>query len=77
MRERGIQDRLLQHYLISKGQTEQPSIIDVSVMTVAPILVLLAGAYVIGIFLLVVESCAHGNILKYWPRGIGRRPWIN
>ena len=77
IRERGILDRINQQYVISKGQTEQPSIIDVSIVTVAPILVVLAAGYVIGIFVLLIERCSHGNILKYWPRGIGGRPWLN
>jgi hypothetical protein len=36
---------------------------------VAPILVVLAAGYVIGIFVLLIERCVHGNILNYWPRG--------
>jgi len=52
---------------------EQPSAIDVSMETVAPILVVLAAGYVIGIFVLVIERCVHGNMLKCWPRGSVRR----
>ena len=77
IRERGILDRINQQYVISKGQTEQPSIIDVSTVTVAPIFVVLAAGYVIGILVLMIECCAHGNILKHWPSGTIRRPWLN
>jgi len=40
---------------------------------VTPILVVLAAGYVFGIFVLLIERCAHGNILKCWPRGSVRR----
>jgi hypothetical protein len=33
-------------------------------VTVAPILVVLAAGYVTGIFLLLIERCVRGNILK-------------
>jgi hypothetical protein len=52
---------------------EQPSIIDVSMVTVAPILVVLAAGLVTGIFVLVIERCVHSNILNYWSRGSFRR----
>ena len=55
IRERGIQGRILQQNVISKELTEQPSIIDVSMVTVAPILVVLVAGYVIGIFVLLIE----------------------
>ena len=77
IRERGIQDRILQQYLISKELKEEQSIIDVSMSTVAPNMVVLAAGYVMGIILLVIECCVHGNILKYWPSGTVRRPWLN
>ena len=66
-------DRILQQYAVSKEHTEKPSNIDVSIVTVAPIFVVFAAGYAIGIFVLLNERCAHGIILKYWPRGIGRR----
>ena len=74
IRERGVQDRIFQQYVISKEPTEQQPTIDVSMVTVAPILVVLAAGYVIGIFVLVIERCVHGNILKYWQSGTVRRP---
>ena len=77
IRERGIQVRIDRQYLVSNEHTEQPSIIDVSMVTVAPIFVVLAAGYVTGIFVLVIERCVHGNLLKYWPRGTVRRPWLN
>jgi hypothetical protein len=33
-------------------------------VTVAPILVVLAAGYVTGIFLLLMEQCVHGNVLE-------------
>jgi len=73
IRERGIQDRILKSAFISEEPKEQPSTIDVSMVTVAPILVVLAAGYVIGIFVLLIERCFHGNILKCWTRGTVRR----
>jgi hypothetical protein len=73
MRERGIQARIHQQSLLSDQPKEQLSKIDVSMVTVAPILVVLAAGYVIGIFVLLIERCAHGNILKCWPCGSVRR----
>jgi hypothetical protein len=73
IRERGILSKLHRQYEMSKEPTEQPSTIDVSMVTVAPILVVLVAGYVIGIFILVIEQCVHGNILKYWPCGSVRR----
>jgi hypothetical protein len=46
-------------------------------VTVAPILVVLVGGYIIGIFVLLIERYAYGNKLKYRPSGIVRRPWQN
>ena len=74
IRERGIQDRILKHFTVSKEPEEQPSTIDVSLVTVTPNLVVLAARYVIGIFVLLIERCARGNILKCWPRE-GVRRW--
>jgi riboflavin transporter FmnP len=68
IRERGIQSRLYQELLSSNEPEEQPSTIDVSMVTVAQILVVLVAGYVTGIFVLLIERCLHGNILKYWPR---------
>jgi hypothetical protein len=69
IRERGIQARIRQQYVFSKEHEEQPSATEVSMLTVAPILVVLAAGYVIGIFILLIERCVHGNILKCWPCG--------
>jgi hypothetical protein len=69
LRERGIQSRILQQHLLPKEHKEQPFTIEVSVVTVTQILVVLAAGYVIGIFVLLIERCVHGNILKCWPRG--------
>jgi hypothetical protein len=63
-REKGILDRIHQQFSILKEPEEQPSTIDVSTVTVAPILIVLAAGYVTGIFVLLIERCVRGNILK-------------
>jgi len=73
IRERGIWARVFQKYMTSQEPQEQPSTIDVSTVRVAPILVVLAAGYVLGIFVLLIERCIHGNILKCWTRGSVRR----
>ena len=55
IRERGIQDRLHQQFAVLKEAEEQPSTIDASMVTVTPILVVLAAGYIIGIFVLLIE----------------------
>ena len=52
---------------------EEPSTIDVSVVTVTPILVVLAAGYVLGICVLLIERCVRGNILKFWTSRSVRR----
>ena len=64
---------MYQKYVALQEAEEEPSILDVSVVTVAPILVVLAAGYVLGICVLLIERCAHGNILKCWTRGSVRR----
>jgi len=64
---------MYQEYVLSDEPEEQPSTIDVSMLTVAPILVVLAAGYVIGIFVLLIEQCVHGNILKCWSCAFARR----
>ena len=73
IRERGILDRILKPAYISEEPKEQPSTIDVSMVTISPILVVLAAGCVIGIFVLLIERYFHGDILKYWTRGSVRR----
>jgi hypothetical protein len=58
---------------VSIEPVKQPSTIDISMVTVVPILVVLAAGCVIGIFLLLIERYFHGNILKCWPRRSVRR----
>ena len=65
--------RIQQQFGALNEPEEQPSTIDVSMVTVAPIFVVLAAGYVIGIFVLLIERCVHGNLLKCWPRGRVRR----
>ena len=72
IRERGLQDRILKRFAVLK-EPKQPSTNDVSMVTVAPIFVVLVAGYIIGIFVLLIERCVHGNLLKCWPRGSDRR----
>jgi len=65
--ERGIQERIFTQFAVLKEPKEHPPIIDVSMMTVAPILAVLAAGYIIRIFILLIERCVHGDILKFWP----------
>jgi len=73
IQEKGIQDRIYKQFAVLKEPEEQPSAIDVSMVTVAPIMAVLAAGYLVGIFVLLIERCAHGNKLKCWPRGSVRR----
>ena len=65
--------KIIQYLDVSKDPNNEPSIMNVSMVTVAPILVVLAAGYVIGILVLFIERCAHGIKLKYWRRGRVRR----
>jgi len=75
--EGGIWARLCQELVnsqvTSQEPEEEPTIIDVNMETVAPILVVISAGYILGIFVLLIERCVHGNILKCWPRGSVRR----
>ena len=73
MRESGSLDRIFQQYAVSKDPDNEPSTIDVSMVTVAPILVILAAGYVIGNLVLFIERFAHGITFKCLPRGRVRR----
>jgi len=73
IRERGIQDRFSKQFAVLKELKEQPSVVDVSMVKAAPILAVLAAGYIIGIFVLLIERCVHGNILKFWLGGSVRR----
>jgi len=42
-------------------------------VTVAPIMAVLAAGYLIGIFVLFIEKCYHGSTMKCWPRRSVRR----
>ena len=68
LRESGTIDRILKYYAVLKDPDNEPSTIDISVVTVAPILVALVAGSAIGIFVLFIERCAHGIKLKLWPR---------
>jgi hypothetical protein len=75
IRERGIQSKLYQELLSPYEPEEDTSAIDVSLVTVAPILVVLAAGYVTGIFVLLIERCVHGNVLNHRSRVRVRRRW--
>lgn len=67
LRETGIQDRIRKQYEPLEEPEEQPSTIHVSMVTVAPILVVLTAGYVIGDFVMLIERWSHGNVFKCWP----------
>jgi len=73
MRERGILYRIRKHHAVSKEPKEQPSTIYISIVTAAPNMSALAAGYIKRIFVLLIERCVHGNILKCWTRGSVRR----
>jgi hypothetical protein len=73
MLEKGILFIMHKHYAVSKEPEKQTSTIDVSKVTVAPVLVLLRAGYIIGIFVLLNERCVHGNISKCRTHGSVRR----
>jgi hypothetical protein len=64
LRESGVKFRIRQHYLQSKEPNLQSDYIEVSLSTVAPVLVLLAAGNVIGLFILVIERCFHREKFK-------------
>jgi hypothetical protein len=68
IRERGIQDRFSKQLAVLKENEKQPFVIDVTMVTVAPIMAVLAAGYIIGTFVLFIERYVHGTILKFWPR---------
>jgi hypothetical protein len=71
IREGGVKSRILQLYLPSKEPDMQSDSIEVSLSTVAPVLVLLAAGNAIGLIILVIERCVHGDKFKTWsPRDI-------
>jgi hypothetical protein len=59
--------------MTSHEPEEEPSIIDVSTVTVAPILVVLVAGYVIGILVLVIERYVQRDTLNNWARQSVRR----
>jgi hypothetical protein len=73
LRETGILARILQRYEKFHVADEHTSTIDVSMVTVAPILVVLAAGNMIGIVILLIERCVHGNIFKHCTRQSVRR----
>jgi len=59
--------------MTSQEPQEEPSIIDVTTVTVAPILVVLVAGYVIGILVLVIERYVQRDTLNNWARQSVRR----
>jgi len=57
LRESGVKARIRQQYITSPQPDTQPSSIVVRLLTVAPILVLLAAGNLIGLLVLVIERC--------------------
>jgi hypothetical protein len=70
LRESGVQFRIRQQYMTSTQPDPQPSVISVSLLTVAPILVLLVAGNIIGFLILVIEQFAHRYIFRTWPARI-------
>jgi hypothetical protein len=66
LRESGIQFRIRQNYLPSTQPDTQPSSINVSLVTVAPILVLLMTGNIIGLLILMIEQFVHIYIFRTW-----------
>ena len=59
LRESGVQFRIRQHFLPSKKPDAESSSIVVSLVTAAPILVLLAAGNIIGLLMLITEQFVH------------------
>jgi len=72
LREGGAQFRIRQQFLPSTQPDKEPSSIDVTLLTVAPILVLLAAGITIGILTLMIEQFIHVYIFRTWPAEIIR-----
>jgi hypothetical protein len=73
VRERGIWAKIQTVY--KPLQETEESTIDVSIVTIAPILLVLAAGYIMGIVVLVMERCVHANLFTYCTRESStRRP---
>jgi hypothetical protein len=73
IRWRRIQTTIRQQTILIDEPDEQRNILNVSKVTVAPNLVVLAAGNVTGIFIVFIERCVHGIILKHWSRGRVRK----
>jgi len=56
--------------MISQQPDTEPSSVSVSLVTVAPILVLLAAGNLIGLLVLVIEKFVHRYSFRTWPARI-------
>ena len=75
LRESGVKARIRQQYINSPQPDPHPSSVVVSLVTVAPILVLLTAGNLIGLLILVIEKCVRTDILRSWlPEHIGEKP---
>jgi hypothetical protein len=66
LRDSGVQFRIRQQYITPKKHNTEPSSIFVSLVTVAPIWVLLTAGNLLGLILLMMEKCVHAYIFKTW-----------
>jgi hypothetical protein len=74
LRESGVQFRIRQNFLPSKKPDTETTTIVVSLLTVAPNLVLLVTGNVIGLLILVIERIVYGDVFNIWPlRNIRRK----
>ena len=72
LRESGVKFRIRYHFIPSTQPDTQPSSVDVSLVTVAPILVLLAAGNILGLLILMIEQFFHVCIFRNWSAGIIR-----
>jgi hypothetical protein len=74
LRESGVQFRIRQHFLPSTQPDTEPSSINSSLVTVAPIFLLLAAGNVLGLLILMIEQIFHICIFRNRSAGINRCP---
>jgi hypothetical protein len=74
LRDTGIKFRIRQQFLHSTQPYGEQSSIDVSLVTVAPILLLLAAGNVLGLLILMIEKFVHVYVFRTWSAIIIRCP---
>jgi hypothetical protein len=70
LRESGVQFRIRQHYLPAMQPDTEPSSVSVRLVTVGPILVLLAAGNVIGLLIFLIEQFVHRYVFQTCPARI-------